>query len=338
MTGGLVALIACAVLGPRTGRFSDQGEVMPMSKQSTTLQTLGTLLLWVGWIAFNGCSTLSLSGPGAAMIAGRSALNTLLAGAAGGLGTLLTLRMQGVGTDIGHIHNGILSGCVSITAGCATFPAWATVVISLLAGPLYLGASNLVLRCRIDDVLDASAVHLFCGVWGVLCCGIFPSRRSVRFVHGVDSCGILHLGDDQCDGGKQLGYQVIYILAILGWVGVCSGALFWLMRRINFLRESVDTEEVGIDIARHNGEAYQIQPIMHFPVNFAGMSNALETGGDAASQDAALPVESAETAAAATTTPAASDGVRHASEGQEGAAGEGAVALAAAAPSDDGAV
>ena len=102
------------------------------------------------------------------MIAGRSALNTLLAGAAGGLGTLLTLRMQGVGTDIGHIHNGILSGCVSITAGCATFPAWATVVISLLAGPLYLGASNLVLRCRIDDVLDASAVHLFCGVWGVL--------------------------------------------------------------------------------------------------------------------------------------------------------------------------
>ena len=49
IAGGLVALIGAYVVGPRSGRFSEEGEPMYMVKQSTTLQTLGTLLLWFGW-------------------------------------------------------------------------------------------------------------------------------------------------------------------------------------------------------------------------------------------------------------------------------------------------
>ena len=48
-------------MGPRKGRFDEEGHVMPMSKQSTTLQTLGTLMLWVGWYVGDYHSTIRTS-------------------------------------------------------------------------------------------------------------------------------------------------------------------------------------------------------------------------------------------------------------------------------------
>jgi Amt family ammonium transporter len=48
MVGGLMALIGTIFLGPRSGRFID-GKAQEMVFQSSTLQTLGTLLLWFGW-------------------------------------------------------------------------------------------------------------------------------------------------------------------------------------------------------------------------------------------------------------------------------------------------
>jgi hypothetical protein len=43
-------------------------------------------------------------------------------------------------------------------------------------------------------------------------------------------------------------------------------------------------QEVGIDISRHNGEAYQMQPIMSFPVTFGHTD---EVSGEAASTPSA---------------------------------------------------
>jgi len=54
MTGGVTALIAVVVMGPRTGRFYDlEGNVLKQPKEipghSVSLQLLGTLILWFGW-------------------------------------------------------------------------------------------------------------------------------------------------------------------------------------------------------------------------------------------------------------------------------------------------
>ena len=48
MVGGLTALIGAIFLGPRTGKFVG-GKVQVMIFQSSTFQTLGTLILWFGW-------------------------------------------------------------------------------------------------------------------------------------------------------------------------------------------------------------------------------------------------------------------------------------------------
>lgn len=53
-TGGVTALLATVVLGPRQGRFYDEEGVpienpQPIKGHSTALQLLGTMLLWYGW-------------------------------------------------------------------------------------------------------------------------------------------------------------------------------------------------------------------------------------------------------------------------------------------------
>ena len=59
--------------------------------------------------------------------------------------------------------NGTLSGLVSITGGCAVIEPWAAVVIGFAAGVLYLCTSKLLVRMRIDDVVDAVPVHCSSG-------------------------------------------------------------------------------------------------------------------------------------------------------------------------------
>lgn len=70
--------------------------------------------------------------------------------------------------SIGSLTNGILAGLVSITAGCAGVTQWGALIIGFLGGIIYILASKLLIKLRIDDPLDAAPVHGFCGAWGVL--------------------------------------------------------------------------------------------------------------------------------------------------------------------------
>lgn len=49
VVAGLSALVAAKVIKPRTGRFRADGTVNRLPQQSPALQTLGALILWVGW-------------------------------------------------------------------------------------------------------------------------------------------------------------------------------------------------------------------------------------------------------------------------------------------------
>jgi len=58
VTGGLTALLATIILGPRSGRFYDEaGEKLEVPREmrghSPALQMLGTFILWFGWFGFN---------------------------------------------------------------------------------------------------------------------------------------------------------------------------------------------------------------------------------------------------------------------------------------------
>ena len=60
MSGGIAALVAAKILGPRNERFGNKCNEYKMSNPIFIL--LGTLLLTFGWFGFNCGSTLALSG------------------------------------------------------------------------------------------------------------------------------------------------------------------------------------------------------------------------------------------------------------------------------------
>lgn len=139
-TGGLTALIAAIVLGPRRGRFYDDdgnplAEPVNFPPHSVSLQILGTFILWVGWYGFNPASALAIANPTSAQVATLAAVTTTMGAASGCIVCMFTasyLEMKADGEvsyDLTMAMNGCLSGLVAITAGCATCTPWAAILI-----------------------------------------------------------------------------------------------------------------------------------------------------------------------------------------------------------------
>ena len=61
--------------------------------------------------------------------------------------------------SIAKFINGCLAGMVSVCAGCNGMHPWWAAVTASIAGIIYLIISDLMVKLRIDDPLDAVAVH-----------------------------------------------------------------------------------------------------------------------------------------------------------------------------------
>ena len=57
---------------------------------------------------------------------------------------------------------------VSVCAGCDGFEPWAGLLIGIIAGVLYVLFSKMMTLLEIDDPLDAVAVHMGSGFWGLV--------------------------------------------------------------------------------------------------------------------------------------------------------------------------
>lgn len=174
MTGGCAALCAAIVVGPRLGRFNEDGTSNTLPQQSAVLQSLGTLILWFGWYGFNGVSTLAIVG--LSSVAAKTMVTTTISAAFGAVTTVLLAKMNVGYWDGGAANNGLLAGLVGITAGCSTCEPEGAMVIGIVSGFVYTGASKLLIMLKIDDVVDAVPVHCFCGAWGVFAASLFATK------------------------------------------------------------------------------------------------------------------------------------------------------------------
>src|SRR5215210_3399036 len=190
MTGGAVGLAIAMVLGPRIGKFNKDGSANTIPGHNIPMGVLGTIILFFGWFGFNPGSSLGVITPAVADASGAvttaasswpinltvvAAINTLLAGAAGGVSTMTYMWLFGPTKKPapGMSVNGILAGLVAITAPCAFVNPWGAVIIGLVAGVLVCLASAWLERAKIDDPVGAVPVHFVNGMWGVLAVGLF---------------------------------------------------------------------------------------------------------------------------------------------------------------------
>jgi Amt family ammonium transporter len=246
MVGGCSGLMGAVALGPRKGRFEEGGEAQ-YRPHSVLSAALGVCILWFGWYGFNAGSTLAISGYGG--IAAKVTVTTTIAAALGALTCTVYARVvpKEKTWDLMLSLNGVLAGLVSITAGCCVVDPWAAAVIGIIGALIYIGASNLLKKLKIDDPLDAFPIHGCCGFWGVLAVGIFSSDANIKF--GYD-------GAPTYSTGEQFGVQLAGATVIAVWTLGTSGALFFTLKALKILRVSEKMEEDGMDASEHGGQAY----------------------------------------------------------------------------------
>ena len=57
---GVAAFMGAAALGPRHGRFDDNGKPVEIKPHNTSMMALGLFVLWFGFIPFNAGSGVSV--------------------------------------------------------------------------------------------------------------------------------------------------------------------------------------------------------------------------------------------------------------------------------------
>jgi len=240
MVGGVAALCGAVIVGPRKGRF-DEVVDESFDAHNMVFIVLGTFFLWFGWYGFNPGSTLSMKTASDGHIAGLVAVNTTLAPCVAGLVVFGLRRFvcPPKTLDVGGFCNGILAGLVSITAACGWVQPWESCLIGFIGGFVYQGASMLLRKLKVDDVVDAFPVHGACGCWGVLAAGFFGDK-SLPF----GGNGVFY-------GGDQLGTQVVAVLVIGGWSAVLSCLVFLPLKIAGVLRLSDEFQKSGADELEH---------------------------------------------------------------------------------------
>ncbi len=243
-TGGWLALTGAVMLGPRTGKYNPDGSSNAFPGHSIPLATLGTFILWFGWFGFNPGSTMALV-PDIAHIAA----TTNIAGATGGITSMIAAWWLFKKPDVSMALNGVLGGLVGITASCAFVSIGSAVWIGAVAGVLVVLSVVFIDQIlHIDDPVGAIAVHAVCGVWGTFALGLFAQDK---FSPGTTGDGLFFGG-----GWKLLGAQSLGIVSVFAWCMATGFLLFWVIKHLVGLRVNREEELRGLDIDEHGMEAY----------------------------------------------------------------------------------
>ncbi|MGE0408177.1 MAG: ammonium transporter [Amphiplicatus sp.] len=229
--GGWAALAGALALGPRRGKYGADGTIHRINGSSMPLATLGTFILWLGWFGFNGGSQLALGSVGDAVAISNIFVNTNMAAATGILSVVILCTVLKGKVDIGYALNGAIGGLVAITAEPLAPAIWQAAAIGAVAGVIVFIVTPLLEAMRIDDVVGAIPVHLFCGIWGTF---IVPFSN-----HDASYVG-----------------QLVGIGAVAAFVFPASLVLWFFLKFTIGIRASAQQEDDGLDDSEIGSPAY----------------------------------------------------------------------------------
>ncbi|MDY5044901.1 ammonium transporter [Phascolarctobacterium sp.] len=236
MVGGVAALIGAKMIGPRIGKYNEDGSVNAIPGHSIPLGALGVFLLWFGWFGFNGASTVCATGDEALISMGDIFITTNMAAAAGSTATMIYTWVRYGKPDVSMTLNGVLAGLVAITAGCDVVSPAGALIIGLLAGVLVVVAVEFFdQKLKIDDPVGAISVHGVCGAFGTIVTGLFATKDGLFY--GA--------------GSSFLMTQIIGVVTVAIYVAVAMTIIFRVLDKLIGLRVSEAEEIKGLDMEEH---------------------------------------------------------------------------------------
>jgi Amt family ammonium transporter len=233
LTGGLCAAVAAILVGPRNGKYNRDGSSNGIPGHSVPLASIGALLMFVGFmptVLGMSSSTIRddfLESPG----------NILLAAAAGGAASLVLCYFRYGKPDVHLMIVGFLGALVAISASPHTLNIWAVFVGAVAGIIVPLAAIHIDLTHKIDDPTSGISIHAVSAIWGILAAGALASGTFI-------------------DRLKQLGIQLLGLLAIAALTIILCGALFVILKATVGLRAKEADEFDGLDLAEHDIGAY----------------------------------------------------------------------------------
>ena len=271
--GAWAALIAILMIGPRTGRFDEQGNVLPMSSGSSIMALQGTLLLCFGWIGFNA-GGISPSDPLMAEVV-TNTFSTAAFGACGG-------AIIGVYLDRGIFHpsrtiNGLLGGLVTSTAAIHVMHAYEAMFFGFLGGMLATWAGHyLLVRWKLDDPVEVVATHGVASVFGTL---LYAFIAPIELLTGQSRV-------------LQFGIQLLGVVSVFALVSVTIFTTLTVLGKFKPIRVSKEEELLGLNITEH-GEttgADRLHRALHEKLSSDQIDAALDIGSDDEHADIAATV------------------------------------------------
>lgn len=234
--GGWAALAGAIVLGPRIGKYNEDGSANALPGHNLLMAALGVFILWFGWFGFNPGSTVAGTDLSIASIA----VTTNLAAAAGAVMAMIVSWIKYGKADVSMTLNGALAGLVGITAGTAAVGNLSAVIIGGLAGIIVIYAVEFFDKLQIDDPVGAVSVHGVCGAFGTIAVGFFATEGGLLFGGGV----------------SLLVTQIIGVVTVFIWAFGLGFALFKVIDAVIGLRVSEEDEIEGLDYSEHGADSY----------------------------------------------------------------------------------
>lgn len=234
MVGGISGLIGAAFLGPRIGKYDENGKSKPILGHNIVIGALGVFILWFAWYGFNGAAA------GDTVQLAQIFATTTVAPAAASCTAMIFTWIKNGKPDVSMTLNGSLAGLVAITAGCANVDVAGAFIIGAIAGVLVcLVVYLLEDKIKVDDPVGAVAVHGACGMFGTLAVGLFDYNT-----------GLFYGG-----GFEQLGIQALGVVCVGGWTVITMLILFTVLKKTIGIRAGREEELEGLDPTEHGLES-----------------------------------------------------------------------------------
>ena len=231
LCGAAAALAVVLVLGPRNGKYAEDGTSLPMPGSNIPMAALGVWILWLGWFGFNGGSELIVSTEASAIAVSQVFLNTNMAASGGVVAAILISLILTGKMDVTMAMNGAIAGLVAITAGPSAPSAGAAVLIGAAGGALvYFSILFFDKRLKIDDPVGAISAHGIVGILGVM---VVPLTSDASIVH-----------------------QLIGVVAIAGFTFAASLITIFVINNFMPIRATDEEQYVGLDSSEIGVEAY----------------------------------------------------------------------------------
>ena len=83
-----------------------------------------------------------------------------------------------------------MAGISSVAGASGYIEIHAAIIIGAIGGIIYLIGSQILDRFQLDDPLQATQTHLFCGLWGVIAFGLVHKEKGMLTNGTGDFLGI----------------------------------------------------------------------------------------------------------------------------------------------------